>query len=213
MTEQQTIFVVDDDAALRKGLTLSLRERGFVVESFPSAEAFLDGPDIDRPGCLILDVRMPGMTGLELQDQLRQRESRIPIIFISGHGDIPMTVRAMRSGAIDFLEKPYTLDVLLERIREALAEDVRIRQSDAAVRAIRTRIEGLTPREREVMSHIVAGAANTSNQVVADRLGISRRTVETYRARLMQKMNAKSLTELVHMAEVCGVYREAPSAE
>ena len=207
MTDQPTIFVVDDDAAVRKGLSSSLIERGFQVESFESAACFLDAADIDRPGCLLLDVAMPHTTGLELQDALYKRGIKIPIIFITAHGNIRMAAGAMRKGAVDFLEKPYEINLLLERIEEALAKDKKIREADAETRAIRTRFERLTAREREVMTLIVAGVANTSNRVVAERLGISRRTVDTYRARLMEKMQARSLPDLVNIAKICGIYK------
>lgn len=207
MTDQPTIFVVDDDAALRKALALSLSERGFEVECFESAEQFLDQFDNERPGCLLLDVRMPRCSGLELQDTLRGKGVEIPIIFLTAHGDIPTTVRAMRKGAIDFLEKPYQLEVLLRRIEEALVKDQQTRQSKATNLDILARHERLSAREREVLVLLVAGAANTSNREIAERLGISRRTVDTYRARLMEKMHARSLPDLVTMAKVCGVYK------
>lgn len=206
MNEQPTIFVVDDDDAIRKGLSLSLKERGFHVESFASAEDFLEAPQPDQPACLILDVRMPRLTGLDLQDELLERGIKLPIIFITGHGDIPMTVRAMRKGAIDFLEKPYELTVLLKRINEAFTASRTMRSLDAEVEAMRTRFARTTKREREVMELLVQGAANASNQLIAEQLGISRRTVETYRARLMEKMQARSLPDLVDMAKKCGVY-------
>lgn len=207
MTTAATIFVVDDDDAVRKGLSLTLAERGYPVASFDSAERFLEALDTDRPGCLLLDIRMPDVSGLELQDILRSKGIKIPIIFITGHGDIPMTVRAMRHGAIDFLEKPYKLDVLLHRIEEALAEDRKNREQEFERQAITERHARLTGREREVMALVVAGAANTPNRVIADRLGISPRTVDTYRARLMEKMRARSLPDLVEMAKICGVYQ------
>jgi FixJ family two-component response regulator len=207
ITEQPTIFVVDDDAALRRALSLSLRERGFHVEAYASAEEFLGAKDVDRHGCLLLDVRLPELTGLDVQDALLAKGIKIPIIFISAHGDIPTSVRAIRKGAIDFLEKPYSLDIMLNRIAEALEEDRRFRETDAESRAIRARCDRLTDRELEVMTLIVAGAATATNREVAEKLGISHRTVETYRARLMEKMNARSLPELVQMARVCGLYR------
>jgi len=209
--EQATIYVVDDDAALRKGLSLSLKERGFDVESHASAASFLDAVDTDRHSCLVLDIRMPQTTGLELQDELIRRGITIPIIFITGHGDIPMTARAMRRGAVDFLEKPYQLSMLLQRIGEALAMDRKARDKACAEYVVRQRFERLTRREAEVMALIVAGASNTTNRAVAQRLGIGPRTVETYRARLMEKMQARSLPELVSMAKICGIYEPDPS--
>lgn len=207
MTDPPTVLVVDDDAAVRKGLSLSLKERGYQVESFASADHFLDAPDVERASCLVLDVRMPRTSGLELQDRLLARGIKIPIIFITAHGDIPMTAQAMRKGAVDFLEKPYDLDVLLRRIEEALAQDKDALGADAEARVIQARFERLSDREREVMALITAGAADTPNRVVAERLGISRRTVDTYRARLMEKMQARSLPDLVNMAKICGIYQ------
>lgn len=210
MTDQPTVLVVDDDDALRRSLSLSLKERGFHVESFASPADFLAAANLDRHSCLLLDVRMPGMTGIELQDLLLKQGIRIPIIFISAHGDIPMTVRAMRKGAVDFLVKPYSLDLMVKRIAEALEDDRAFREADAESRATRARFERLTEREVEVMTLIVAGAATATNREVAKRLNISHRTVETYRARLMDKMQARSLADLVHMAKVCGNYHPDP---
>jgi len=207
MTERPTIFIVDDDAGVRKGLSLSLKERDYQVASFESAQDYLDSPNNDRPGCLLLDIRMPHMSGLELQDEMIKRGIKTPIIFLTGHGDIPMTVRAIRKGAIDFLEKPYKLDILMQRIEEALAVDAKIRAVDAEKMELHSRLTRLTARELEVMTLIVAGAANTSNRVVAQRLGISHRTVDSYRARVMEKMQASSLPDLVAMAKTCGIYR------
>lgn len=202
-----TIFVVDDDAVIRKGLSLSLKERGFKVESFDSAQAFLDAPNLYRSGCLILDVQMPRMTGLELQAIMLERGITLPIIFVSGHGTIPMAAQAMRQGAIDFLEKPYALDVLLACIHEALSVDKKSRTATIVERVIRSRFECLSEREREVMTLLVAGVANTSNRVIAEQLGLSQRTIDTYRQRLMKKMHARSLPDLVEMARLCGVYQ------
>lgn len=211
MTGQPTVFVVDDDAAVRKGLTLSLRERGFQVESFASADAFSQSVTVEHAGCLILDVRMPHTTGLELQDVLIERGIKLPIIFITAYGDIRMTAQAMRKGALDFLEKPYELDVLLERVREALAKNDEARQAEAEAVTVRRHFERLSKREREVMTLITSGAATTSNRLVARHLGISHRTVDSYRARLMEKMQARSLPELVAMAKTCGIYESDPS--
>lgn len=207
MDTQATVFVVDDDHAVRKAVTLSLKKRGWSVESFESAEAFLSAYDVDRPGCLVLDVQMPGMSGLELQEALATKDCRIPIIFVTGHGDIPMSVRAIRGGAIEFLEKPYRPEVLLGRIEEALAQDARNREKDAECNAIKARFERLTEREKEVMELLVAGAANASNKQIARQLDISYRTVDNHRARVMEKMAARSVPELVEMAKLCGVHK------
>jgi len=204
---QPTVFVVDDDHAVRKALTLSLKKRGWSVESYESAEAFLTSHDVDRPGCLVLDVQMPGMSGLELQDALTARHCNIPIIFVTGHGDIPMSVRAIKRGAIEFLEKPYRQGVLLGRIEEALAQDARNRQKEVECNAIKARFERLTAREKEVMALLVAGAANASNKQIARQLDISYRTVDNHRARVMEKMQAQSVPDLVDMAKLCGVYK------
>ncbi|MDH3672443.1 MAG: response regulator [Gammaproteobacteria bacterium] len=207
MDTQPTVFVVDDDHAVRKALTLSLKKRGWSVESYESAEAFLTSHDVDRPGCLVLDVQMPGMSGLELQDALTARHCNIPIIFVTGHGDIPMSVRAIKRGAIEFLEKPYRQGVLLGRIEEALAQDARNRQKEVECNAIKARFERLTAREKEVMALLVAGAANASNKQIARQLDISYRTVDNHRARVMEKMQAQSVPDLVDMAKLCGVYK------
>lgn len=206
MNDASTVFVVDDDESVRKGLSLSLKQRGFRVESFASAEQFLVGVDKDSAGCLVLDVRMPGMTGTELQHEMASRGIRLPIIFISGHGNVPMATRTMRRGAIDFLEKPYSLDVLLERIGEALQVNSEHRETAAFKQKVHRRFERLSSREREVMRMIVAGAATATSKAVAATLGISNRTVDTYRARLMEKMRARSITELAEMARICGIY-------
>lgn len=207
MDTQPTVFVVDDDHAVRKALTLSLKKRGWPVECYESAEAFLSSHHVDRPGCLVLDVEMPGMSGLELQDALTANHCNMPIIFVTGHGDIPMSVRAIKGGAIEFLEKPYRPEVLLGRIEEALAQDARNRKKETECNAIKTRFERLTSREKEVMALLVAGAANASNKQIARRLDISYRTVDNHRARIMEKMAARSVPELVDMAKLCGVYK------
>jgi len=201
-----TVFVVDDDAALRKGLAMSLRERGLEVETFESAEHFLETAGSGRHGCVILDVRMPYMSGPELQSEMIRRGIRLPVIFISGHGDVPLATAAMRKGAVDFLEKPYSLDVLIQRVNEALAVDRRHHESSEIEKSVQARFQRLSDREREVMRLLVAGAATATSKTIARQLGISSRTVETYRARLMEKMRARSITDLAAMAKICGVY-------
>lgn len=205
MAEASTVFVVDDDAAVRKALTRSLSKRGYRVETFASAEAFLDAYRPEQPGCLVLDVRMPGMSGLELQDQLSARQCVLPVLFITGHGDIPMSVRAIKNGAIEFLEKPYRLESLLERIDEAMAQVDRLRAEASQHAAVRERFARLTEREREVMRLLTADGADASNKVVARQLGISHRTVDDHRARVMAKMQARSFAELVTMAKQCEI--------
>jgi two-component system response regulator FixJ len=191
-----TVFVVDDDNAVRDALRFLLRSVGLAVETFASATEFLDAYRDDRPGCLVLDIRMPGMTGLELQDKLIERRSILPIIFITGHGDVPMAVEAMQAGAMDFIQKPFRDQDLLDRIHQAIDKDAKTRQSLGELAAIRTRLASLTPREREVMDLVVHGKAN---KVIAGDLDLSQRTVEIHRARVMEKMEASSLAHLVRM--------------
>jgi two-component system response regulator FixJ len=206
MTPQPTVFLVDDDPAVRDSLSFTLARAELRVESYPSAQAFLEAYTPDQPGCLVLDVSLPGMSGLELQQALSARQIHLPIIFITGYGDIPMSVQAMKAGAIDFLPKPFRKELLLERVLEALAEDARSRQDDADKAAFRTRFASLTRREQEIMALVVSGK---SNKEIARLLSISHRTVETHRARIMEKMAAKSFSELIAMATACGVNRLA----
>ena len=174
-----------------------MRSIGLEAETFPGAAAFLEAYDPDRSGCLVLDIRMPGMSGLDLQRRLNEANAILPIIFITGHGDVPVAVRAMRAGAVDFLQKPFDEQDLLDRIHQALENDARHRRELAEKDLILGRIASLTPRERQVMDLVVAGLANKN---VAGRLGVSRRTVEIHRARVMAKMQATSLAHLVRMA-------------
>lgn len=194
-----TVFVVDDDEAVRDSLSLLIRSVGLEVESYESAAAFLEDLDSERPGCLVLDVRMPGMSGLELQDRLLQQGTALPVIFITGHGDVPMAVRAMRAGAVDFIEKPFNDQDLLDRIQLALKRQAEERESLEERQQIDRRLGRLTPREAEVMELLVAGSANKQ---IAARLGLSQRTVEIHRANIMRKMEADSLADLVRMAIV-----------
>ena len=191
-----TIFIVDDDAAVRDALKLLLRSVGQAVETFGSAQEFLDAYAEDRPGCLVLDIRMPGMSGLELQQKLNERHSIIPIIFITGHGDVPMAVEAMQAGAVDFIQKPFRDQDLIDRINQALEKDSSNRAALGERNDIRRRLETLTPREREVLDLVVHGKAN---KVIAGDLKLSQRIVEIHRARVMEKMQASSLAHLVRM--------------
>lgn len=193
----QAVYVVDDDDAVRDGLALLIRSVGLEVETYASAAAFLADLSPDRGGCLILDVRMPGMSGMELQEELNRMEVSLPIIFITGHGDVPMAVRAMKEGAVDFIPKPFSDQELLDRVHTALHQDAEQREQIAERHEIERRVNSLTPREREVMSMVVAGNAN---KVIAGSLGVSQRTVEIHRARVMEKMEAGSLAELVGLA-------------
>ena len=191
-----TIFVVDDDMAVRDALKLLLRSVGQAVETYGSAQEFLDAYSEDRPGCLVLDIRMPGMSGLELQQKLNEKHSILPIIFITGHGDVPMAVEAMQAGAVDFIQKPFRDQDLIDRINQALEKDANNRAALGERNDIRKRLETLTPREREVLDLVVHGKAN---KVIAGDLKLSQRTVEIHRARVMEKMQASSLAHLVRM--------------
>jgi hypothetical protein len=196
-----TVFVVDDDEAVRTSLKLLLRSVDLPVETCTSAQEFLDRFDADRPGCLVLDIRMPGMSGLELQERLNAMHAMIPVVFITGHGDVPMAVEAMQHGAVDFIQKPFRDQDLLDRINQALEKD---RENRAGLRErdnIRAHIADLTPREKEVLDLVTAGKAN---KVIAGDLDVSQRTVEIHRARVMEKMGASSLAHLVRMVIAAG---------
>lgn len=204
-----TVFVVDDDAAVRDSLRWLLESVGHAVETYASGAEFLDSVEPDRPGCLLLDVRMPGMSGLELQDALQKRSTQLPIIMITAHGDVPMAVRALRAGAFDFIQKPFNDQVLIDRIHDCLAQE-RQRLSEEANKAeVRERFATLTPREREVLEGIVAGKPN---KVLADEMGISIKTVEIHRARVRDKLKADSIPELVAMSLESGVLKGKPRA-
>ena len=192
-----TVFVVDDDEAVRASLKLLLKTLGLPAQTYASAHEFLATFDARRDGCLVLDIRMPGMSGLELQGELNTRGAILPIIFITGHGDVPMAVEAMQRGAMDFLQKPFRDQDLLDRITEALARDRAGRELLGNRERIRARVAGLTPREREVMALVTQGKAN---KVIAADLDLSQRTVEIHRAHVMEKMGANSLAHLVRMA-------------
>jgi len=194
--QRPTIFIVDDDSAVRDALKLLLRSVGQAVETYASAQEFLDSYGTDRPGCLVLDIRMPGISGLELQQKLNEKHSILPIIFITGHGDVPMAVEAMQAGAVDFIQKPFRDQDLIDRINQALEKDSSNRAALGERNDIRRRLETLTPREHEVLELVVRGKAN---KVIAGDLKLSQRTVEIHRARVMEKMQASSLAHLVRM--------------
>ena len=196
MTRQPAVFIVDDDDAVRSSLRLLLKSAGLGTVAYASAKEFLDTWQPEQAGCLILDVRMPGMSGLELQAELNRRGAIIPVVFISGHGDIPMAVEAIQHGAFDFLQKPFGDQDLLNRVQRALAADGENRKLLAQRDLLRERFESLTPREREVLALVTQGKAN---KVMAGDLGVSQRTVEIHRARVMEKMGANSLAQLVRM--------------
>ncbi len=190
------VFIVDDDDAVRDSLEELMASVALRVKTFSSAQTFLNSYRTDDGGCLVLDIRMPGMSGLELQDVLRKQGIHLPIIFITGHGDVPMAVEAMQQGAFDFIQKPFRDQDLLDRIKRALDQYEQARKTQEDKRRILERINNLTIREREVMEQIVAGKAN---KVIAFDLDISRRTVEIHRARVMEKMDARTFAELVRM--------------
>ena len=196
------VFVVDDDRSVRTSTERLVRSAGFVVRTFGSAKEFLDGARLDGPACLVLDVRLPGQSGLDLQRELRSLGIDIPIVFITGHGDIPMSVRAMKAGAVEFLTKPYRKHDLLEAIRAAIERDRLARSERLAVDALRERYEQLTGREREVMALVVAGLLNKQ---IAGKLDTTERTIKFHRAHLMQKMRAESVADLVRMAAQLGI--------
>jgi len=195
-TKQSTVYVVDDDDAMRESLTWLIESVGLNVETYASADEFLESYYPGRPGCVLLDVRMPGMSGLELQGHLQKQQVTVPVIMITGHGDVPMAVRAMKSGAIDFIEKPFNDEQLLESIRNALAIDDTRRDEQSFKAEVASRLAQLTPRESEVMDMVTAGK---SNKEIANSLGVSAKTVEAHRAKVMEKMEAGSLAELVRL--------------
>ncbi|HEX5795735.1 MAG TPA: response regulator FixJ [Geminicoccaceae bacterium] len=199
MPEQAQVVVIDDDEGVLDSLGVLLAAEGFRVATYGSARAFLEGQTGGPPGCLVTDVRMPDMDGLELIAELRRRGPLPPVIVITGHGDVPMAVRAMKLGARDFVEKPFEPDVLVAGVQEALASGA---GEGAANAEVRQRLEALTPREREVLDQLVIGRPN---KAIARELGISPRTVEIHRARVMEKMQAGSLSQLVRMAFVAGI--------
>jgi len=196
-----TVFVIDDDEAVRGALGMLLRSVGLQTLSFASADEFLNALESEWSGCLVLDIRMPGMSGLELHETLLKRGCRLPVIFITGHGDVAMAVRAMKTGAFDFIEKPFNDQDLLDRIHRALSLEADQRVRNQLCGEARERLQGLTPREKEIMDRIVDGQAN---KVIAIELGLSERTVELHRAHVMNKMQASSVAELVRLALIAG---------
>jgi FixJ family two-component response regulator len=201
-----TVFVVDDDESIRHALESLIRSVGLSVETFASAPEFLKSCGSDVPCCLVLDVRLPGLSGLDLQSEMANANIDIPIIFITGHGDIPMTVRAMKAGAVEFLTKPFREQDLLDAIQQALEHDRLAREQRVENAELRARYNSLTPRESEVMGIVIKGLLNKQ---IAAELGTSQITIKLHRARVMQKMQADSLADLVRMAEKLGI----PSAK
>ncbi len=191
-----TVFIVDDDPSIRFAMQALMDSVNLPHEIFASADEFLDKVTDQRPGCLVLDIRMPGLGGLELQEELIKRGNTVPIIFITGHGDVPMAVEAMQKGAVDFIQKPFRDQDLLDRVREALTTDKERREEQQKHAEVAERLGRLTNREREVFDLVVTGKPN---KVIAYELGVSQRTVEIHRARVMEKMQARSLADLVKM--------------
>ena len=194
--ESPTVFIVDDDPAIRIAMQALMDSVNLKHEIYPSGDEFLKSVDDHRPGCLVLDIRMPGLGGLELQEELLKRGNTLPIIFITGHGDVPMAVEAMQKGAVDFIQKPFRDQDLLDRIREAVKTDRERRAEQEKHAEVEHRLARLTNREREVFDLVVTGKPN---KVIAYELGVSQRTVEIHRARVMEKMQARSLADLVKM--------------
>ncbi|HEV3176434.1 MAG TPA: response regulator FixJ [Stellaceae bacterium] len=201
MTTEGTVHVVDDDEAIRDSLTLLLCAAGFTVAAYPSADAFLITAS-SGPGCVVIDVRMPGMGGLELQEELARRGRRIPVIVMTGHAEVPLAVKAMKAGAVDFVEKPFEEQAMLAAIRRAFSLGLETARAEAEGNEIGGRLAHLTPREREVLDALVAGKPN---KIIAYELSISPRTVEIHRARVMEKMEARTLSDLVRMALSVGL--------
>jgi FixJ family two-component response regulator len=197
-TPAATVFVVDDDASVRRALARSMQAAGLNAKLFASAHEFLDQAPLQGPGCLVLDINMPGLNGLELQTELNSRNIQTPIIFMTGHGSIPATVKAMKGGAVDFLTKPFKPRNLLAVIKEALKKDERLQVARMEKAGIQARIQSLTPREREVLGLVVKGRLNKQ---IAEELGAAERTIKVHRGRVMQKMRAQSVAELVRAVE------------
>ena len=200
------IYVIDDDPSVRSALERLIKSLGFGVRAFDNARSFLNGAAGDGPCCLILDVRMPQMSGLELQEEMASKGLTMPIIFITGYGTVPMSVRAMKGGATDFLEKPIDEQQLLEAMQAAIETDRQSKQKQAEILPIQEGADSLTPREYEVFERVVSGRLNKQ---IADELGVSEKTVKAHRGRVMNKMKAKSLAALVRMAESIGIFRES----
>ena len=202
-----TVHVVDDDESVRSALSRLFRATGHPVKTFESAQSFLAEASPEEPGCVVLDIRMPGMDGLTLQERMSERGFNAPVVFVSAHADIPASVRAMKHGAVDFLEKPFEEDDLLGAVNRAIELDAELRDTRSSNARFRGGLENLTSREYEVMRHVIAGRLN---KVIARQLDISEKTVKVHRGRVMLKMRARSLAELVRMAERAGILAAKP---
>jgi len=203
-TPQSTVYIVDDDVSMRKALARLCHSAGLAAKTFASAREFLDSGTPDSPACLVLDVRMPGLSGLDLQSELAARNIQTPIVFITGHGDIPTSVRAMKAGAVDFLTKPFKDKNLITVIRDSLNKDVRLKSAQSERDLIQQRLESLTPREREVLEWVIKGLLNKQ---IAAELGASEQTIKVHRARVMEKMQVTSVAELVQAAVKAGLLK------
>jgi FixJ family two-component response regulator len=208
--DQPIVFVVDDDPSMRRALTNLFESVGIRVEAFGSAPEILQSQPPDVPSCLVLDIRLPGLSGLDLQADLAKANIHTPIIFITGHGDIPMTVRAMKGGAVDFLTKPVRDQEILDAVQAAIERDRKRRDLEKTVSNVRSRFESLTSRERDVLCLVTSGLMNKQ---VATELGLAEITVKIYRGQIMRKMGAKSLADLVRMAEALGIQRTKPDVQ
>jgi RNA polymerase sigma factor (sigma-70 family) len=196
------VFVVDDDLSVRRSLKRLIRSAGFTVESFASAQEFLERPRPDIPGCMVLDIHMPGVSGFDLQEELAAAEVNLPIIFLTGYGTVSASVRAMKAGACDFLEKPVDDAALVDAIHQAVERNRRTRMEQAEIRRIRGRVDSLSPKEREVLGLLLTGMLNKQ---IAFELGITEKTIKVHRSRVMEKMQAASLAELVRLAGKVGL--------
>ena len=197
MQQGHTVFIVDDDDSIRKSMRFLMKSAGLNAKIYSNAKEFLDCYQPDTSGCLVVDIRMPGMSGLELQQELNKQGSRLPLIVVTGHGDVNMAVQAMKAGAADFIEKPFDDEVMLSRIQECLKSYAQSQEEQEKATQWSSRVSSLTPREREVMTMLAEGKAN---KVIANELGISSRTIEAHRARIMEKLEAGSLADIVRIS-------------
>jgi len=208
ISDEPVTYIIDDDKAVRDSLQWLIESVGLNVKTYETAQSFLEDVDHNAAGCIVLDVRLPGMSGLDLLEHMERININLPTIMITGHGDVPVAVRAMKAGAVDFIEKPFSDQVLLDRVREALTRDKENRRNAAEMGEIQIRLAKLTPRERQVMKLVVQGMLNKQ---IATELGLSHKTIEVHRAHVMEKMGATSLAELVRMVVACEENTEVQS--